>query len=97
MASARLKPFAYDRFRQERVQTKKPELRIAGAKPFCKAIKEFVEKSFSGNGELRSFRLPGIQLLASPTKMSDFERGSEQVLKPSRNTAAREPDQNERF
>ena len=44
MASARVKPFAYDRFRQERVQTKKPELRIAGAKPFCKAIKEFVEK-----------------------------------------------------
>ena len=33
VASARLKPFAYDRFRQERVQTKKPELRIAGAKP----------------------------------------------------------------
>ena len=25
--------------------------------------------------------------------MSDFERGSEQVLKPSRNTAAREPGQ----
>ena len=44
VASARVKPFAYDRFRQERVQTKKPELRIAGAKPFCKAIKEFVEK-----------------------------------------------------
>ena len=33
VASARVKPFAYDRFRQERVQTKKPELRIAGAKP----------------------------------------------------------------
>ena len=26
--------------------------------------------------------------------MTEFERGSEQVLKPSRNTAAREPDQN---
>ena len=26
-------------------------------------------------------------------KMSDFERGSEQVLKPSRNTAAGEPGQ----
>ena len=71
VASARVKPFAYDRFRQERVQTKKPELRIAGAKPFCKAIKEFVEKSFSGNGELRSFRLPGIQLLANPTREPD--------------------------
>ena len=33
VASARLKPFAYDCFRQERVPTKKPELRIAGAKP----------------------------------------------------------------
>ena len=44
VASARVKPFAYDRFRQERVQTKKPELRIAGAKPFCKAIEEFVEE-----------------------------------------------------
>ena len=71
MASARVKPFAYDRFRQERVQTKKPELRIAGGKPFCKAIKEFVEKSFSGKGELRSFRLPGIQLLANPTREPD--------------------------
>ena len=44
----------------------------------------------------RKFRT-GIQLLASPTKMSDFERGSEQVFNPSKNTAAREPDQNERF
>ena len=33
VASARLKPFAYDCFRQVRVQTKKPEVRIAGAKP----------------------------------------------------------------
>ena len=44
----------------------------------------------------RKFRT-GIQLLASSTKMNDFERGSEQVLKLSKNTAAREPDQNERF
>ena len=29
--------------------------------------------------------------------MSDFERGSEQVLKPSRNTAAREPGQKSTF